>query len=155
RRDPYYFLPTTDKRYLLFGSDQTAMQRQFVEFFSEADWRAHTALNDELGKMRDDLAPSWLLEPFSIEETAERFIRPELRKAFVDLCRGTARDYLERFGFKSDLVKAMYAVTDAFSGLDGGYDTPGTGMNFMVHNMCRLPNSGGTWMIVQGGMGTI
>src|SRR5262249_30064215 len=29
RRDPYYFLPTTEKRYLLFGSDQEAMKRQF------------------------------------------------------------------------------------------------------------------------------
>ncbi|MGZ6079782.1 MAG: phytoene desaturase family protein, partial [Myxococcaceae bacterium] len=26
RRDPHYFLPTTGKRYLLFGSDQEAMR---------------------------------------------------------------------------------------------------------------------------------
>jgi phytoene dehydrogenase-like protein len=73
----------------------------------------------------------------------------------IDLCRGSAREFLERFRFKSDLLKAMYAVTDAFSGLDGGYDTPGTGMNLLIHNMCRLPGSGGTWMIVEGGMGTV
>jgi phytoene dehydrogenase-like protein len=65
------------------------------------------------------------------------------------------RDYLERFDFQSDLVKAMYAVTDGFSGLFGGWDTPGTGMNFLIHNMCRLPGSGGTWMIPEGGMGTV
>ena len=52
-------------------------------------------------------------------------------------------------------LRAMYAVTDGFSGLTGAYDTPGTGMNFLVHNMCRLPGSGGTWMIVHGGMGTV
>jgi phytoene dehydrogenase-like protein len=155
RRDPHYFLPTTGDRYLLFGSDRAAMREQFLRFFSERDWRANSALNDELGRMRDDLAPSWLMEPLSIEGTAERFIRQELRNDFVRLCRGTAREYLERFGFESDLLKAMYAVTDAFSGVDGGYDTPGTGMNLLVHNMCRLPGSGGTWMIVQGGMGTI
>src|SRR5437868_8725454 len=40
RRDPHYFLPTTDGRYLLFGSDQASMKKQFVSFFSEADWRA-------------------------------------------------------------------------------------------------------------------
>ncbi len=28
-------------------------------------------------------------------------------------------------------------------------------MNFLVHNMCRLPGSDGTWMIVEGGMGTV
>jgi len=155
RRDPYYFLPTTGSRYLLFGSDEAAMRRQFTDFFSEADLRAHLALNEELGKLRDDLAPAWLAEPVSTEETAERYIRPELRKVFVELVRGTADDYLERFGFKSDLLRAMYAVTDAYSGLDGGPGTPGTGHNFLAHNMCRLPNSGGTWMIVQGGMGTI
>jgi len=34
RRDPHYFLPTTGKRYLLFGSDEEAMKRQFIDFFS-------------------------------------------------------------------------------------------------------------------------
>ncbi|WP_164006869.1 phytoene desaturase family protein [Pyxidicoccus trucidator] len=155
RRDPHYFLPTTGKRYLLFGSDERELKRQFLEFFSQADWEANQAMNAELAALRDDIAPTWLQSPVSIEETAERFVRPALRQHFVRLCRGTAREYLERFGFKSDFVKAMYAVTDAFSGLDGGYDTPGTGMNLLVHNMCRLPGSGGTWMIVGGGMGTV
>ncbi|NBD13624.1 MULTISPECIES: NAD(P)/FAD-dependent oxidoreductase [Corallococcus] len=155
RRDPHYFLPTMDKRYLLFGSDERELERQFREFFSEADWNAHVAMNAELGALREDLAPAWLLPPLSLEETAERYVRPALRQHFIRLCRGTAREYLERFGYKSDFVKAMYAVTDAFSGLDGGYDTPGTGMNLLVHNLCRLPGSGGTWMIVEGGMGTV
>ncbi|MFY2559872.1 phytoene desaturase family protein [Corallococcus terminator] len=155
RRDPHYFLPTTGKRYLLFGSDERELKRQFLEFFSQEDWEANQAMNEELGALRDDLAPSWLLPPLSIEETAERYIRPALRQNFIRLCQGSARQYLERFRFKSDFVKAMYAVTDAFSGLDGGYDTPGTGMNLLVHNMCRLPGSGGTWMIVGGGMGTV
>jgi phytoene dehydrogenase-like protein len=155
RRDPHYFLPTTGARYLLFGSDREAMRRQFVEFFSEQDWRAYQALQDEVGKMRDDIAPTWLEEPHSIEDTAEKYLRKEIRQAFVDLCRKPVGEYLDRFGFKSDLVKAMYAVTDGFSGLYGSWDTPGTGMNFLVHNMCRLPSADGTWMIVRGGMGTI
>src|SRR6185436_18713364 len=45
--------------------------------------------------------------------------------------------------------------TDGFSGLFGSWDTPGTGMNFLIHNMCRLPHADGTWMIVRGGMGTV
>ena len=44
RRDPHYFLPTTDDRYLLFGSDQGAMKRHFLEYFSEQDWRANEKL---------------------------------------------------------------------------------------------------------------
>ena len=63
RRDPHYFLPTTDRRYLLFGSDEDELRRQFVAFFSEADWRANQAMNAELAQLRDDLAPAWLLPP--------------------------------------------------------------------------------------------
>jgi phytoene dehydrogenase-like protein len=155
RRDPHYFLPTTDNRYLLFGSDRESMRRQFTEFFSEADWKANDALQTEIGQLRDDIHATWLEEPLSIEETAEKYVRPALRQIFIDLCRKSVGDYLNRFGFKSDLLKAMYAVTDGFSGLNATWDTPGTGMNFLVHNMCRLPGSDGTWMVVEGGMGTI
>jgi len=155
RRDPHYFLPTTGKRYLLFGSDRAAMKQQFLDFFSEQDFRANQALQAEIGALRDDVHRTWLEEPLSIEETAEKYVRAKLRSAFVDLCRKPVGHYLERFGFKSDLLKAMYAATDGFSGLNGDWDTPGTGMNFLVHNMCRLPGSDGTWMIVKGGMGTV
>ncbi len=155
RRDPHYFLPTTDGRYLLFGSNEAEMKRQFIDFFSEQDWRANQALSTEIAQLRDDVAPTWLEEPLSIEATADKYVRANLRQTFIDLCRKPVGEYLSRFDFKSDLVKAMYAVTDGFSGLYGSWDTPGTGMNFLIHNMCRLPNSGGTWMIVEGGMGTI
>ncbi len=126
-----------------------------IRFFSQRDDDAHTAMQAELAMFRDDIAPTWLLEPLTIEETAEKFVRQNLRTAFVDLCRKPISHYLARFDFKSELLMAMYATTDAFSGLCGSWDTPGTGMNFLVHNMCRLHGSGGTWMIVKGGMGTV
>lgn len=155
RRDPHYFLPTTGSRHLLFGSDGAAMEQQFMRFFSARDWKAHSTMQAELALLREDLAPTWLDEPLSIEETAERHVRAPLRAAFVDLCRRPVWDYLARFDFKSDLLRAMYAVTDGFSGLSGPWDTPGTGMNFLIHNMCRLPGSDGTFMLVRGGMGTV
>jgi phytoene dehydrogenase-like protein len=155
RRDPHYFLPTLSDRYLLMGSDRDATRQQFVDFFSEADRDADDRLQAELDMLREDLAPAWLQEPVSVEETADRFIRPQLRETFVRLVRGSVADYLERFGFASDLVVAMYAVTDGLSGLHAGPDTPGSGHNFLVHNMCRLPGADGTWMIVRGGMGTV
>ena len=155
RRDPHYFLPTLDNRYLLFGSDREYLRRQFVQFFSEDDWRANEALTTEIAQIRDDLAPSWLEEPLSVEATADKYIRPQLRKVFLDLVTRPVEEYLDRFGFKSQLLIAMYAVTDGFSGLTGSFGTPRTGMNFLVHNMCRLPGSDGTWMIVEGGMGSV
>ena len=155
RRDPHYFLPTTREAYLLFGSDAALTRSQLSRWFSASDVRANDALGEEIAKLRDDVAPAWLCEPGTVEETADRFVRRELRQVFVDLCRGSVGAYLDRFGFESDLLKAMYAVTDGLSGLCGTLSTPGSGHNFLVHNMCRLPGSDGTWMIVEGGMGTI
>jgi phytoene dehydrogenase-like protein len=155
RRDPHYFLPTTDQRYLLFGADVEAMRQQFFAFFSEKDWKAHQALAREIAQIREDLAPSWLEEPLSIHTTAEKYLRPALRETFINLATRPVEQYLAKFGFESELLLAMYAVTDGFPGLHGGFGTPATGMNFLVHNMCRLPGSDGTWMIVKGGMGSI
>src|SRR4051812_8932744 len=160
RRDPHYFLPTTTDRYLLMGSDRERTRRQFEEFFTTADRDADDRLQAELDQLRDDLAPAWLAPPLSVEDTADRYIRPPLRETFVELVRGSVADYLARFGFASELVVAMYTVTDGLSGLHAGPDTPGSGHNFLVHNMCRLHDSqggsaDGTWMIVEGGMGTV
>jgi phytoene dehydrogenase-like protein len=155
RRNPHYFLPTLDGRYILFGADKTAMKEQFLKFFTMDDWNANEALGEEIGKIREDLAPSWLEEPLSVEATASKYIRPELQEVFVNLVKRPCEDYLARFGFKTELLLAMYAVTDGFSGLTASFGTPGTGMNFLVHNMCRLPNSDGTFMIAKGGMGSV
>lgn len=155
RRNPHYFLPMLDGRYLLMGTDHDAMRQQFTSMFSEQDWRANGELAREIGQLRDDLAPSWLCEPLSVEATAAAYIRPGLQQVFLDLVNGKVEDYLARFEFKSEMLVAMYAVTDGFSGLSGSFGTPGTGMNFLVHNMCRLPGADGTWMVARGGMGAI
>ncbi|BCL16254.1 phytoene desaturase family protein [Micromonospora sagamiensis] len=158
RRDPHYFLPTPGgpgSPYLLMGSDRAATRAQLTEFFSPADVAADDAMQAELAALREDLAPAWLAEPLPVEETAQRYVRPALRETFAALVRGSVADYLARFDFRSELLVSMYAVTDGLSGLNAGPDDPGTGHNFLVHNMCRLPGADGTWMIAEGGMGTV
>ena len=158
RRDPHYFLPTPGEvgsPYLLFGSDRDATRVQMEKFFSPRDVAADDGMAIEIAALRADLAPAWLREPASVEEIADRHIRPSLQSTFIDLVRGSVADYLARFGFKSELLMSMYAVTDGLSGLNAGPDDPGTGHNFLVHNMCRLPGADGTWMIAAGGMGTV
>lgn len=154
-RDPHYFLPTLDGRYLLLGQDEAANRRQLRELCTTADVRAVETMAAELAALRDDLAPAWLAEPLPAAQTAEQYLRPALQATFLALVRGSAMDYLDRFGFGSDLLKAMYAVTDGMPGLTGSPWTPGSGHNLLVHNMCRLPGSGGSWMVVRGGMGTV
>ncbi|HEX5494904.1 MAG TPA: FAD-dependent oxidoreductase, partial [Mycobacteriales bacterium] len=109
----------------------------------------------ELAALREDLAPAWLAPPLPVEQTAQRYLRPALRGVFVDMVRGSAMDYLDRFGFCSPTVVAMYAVTDGSPGLTGSPWSPGSGHNLLVHNMCRQPGADGTWMVVRGGMGTV
>lgn len=155
RRDPHYFLPTLDGRHLLLGGDRESARAQFAAFFSEQDARADEALGAELAALREDLAPAWLAAPTTVQETAERHLRPALRETFVRMVRGSAIDYLSRFGFRSQTVLAMYAVTDGMPGLTGSPWSPGSGHNLLVHSMCRLPGAGGTWMVVRGGMGTV
>ena len=158
RRDPHYFLPTPGgpgAPYLLFGRDRAATRAQLDSFFSPRDVAADEAMQCEIAALRADLAPAWLEEPRSVEQIADRHIRPQLQSTFIDLVRGSVSDYLARFGFKSELLMSMYAVTDGLSGLNAGPDDPGTGHNFLVHNMCRLPGADGTWMIAEGGMGAV
>ena len=155
RRDPHYFLPTPHGRYLLFGRDRAASREQLTRFFSAADAAADDAIQAELAALREDVGPAWLAEPLPVAETAERYVRPALRQVFIDLVRGSVADHLARFEFRSELLVSMYAVTDGLSGITAGPDDPGTGHNFLVHNMCRLPGSDGTWMIAAGGMGTV
>ena len=100
-----------------FGRDREATRAQMERFFSPRDIAADEAMAVEIGALRADLAPAWLAEPGSVEETADRYIRPQLQSTFIDLVRGSVADYLSRFGFKSELLTSMYAVTDGLSGL--------------------------------------
>ena len=117
---------------------------------------ADEALQAEIAALRADLAPAWLARAAARRgDRRPATSGPQLQSTFIDLVRGSVADYLARFGFKSELLVSMYAVTDGLSGLNAGPDDPGTGHNFLVHNMCRLPGSDGTWMIAEGGMGTV
>jgi len=101
RRNPHYFLPMLDGRSLLIGTDHESMKEQFLAMFSRQDWRANAALAEEIAMIRDDLAPSWLAEPLSVQATAEKYIRPSLQEVFVKLVTGTVRIISRDLNFKA------------------------------------------------------
>ena len=76
RRDPHYFLPTTDGRYLLFGSDPADSGGSSSASSRRRTGSPTSRSPTEITAIRDDLAPSWLAEPLSLEETAERYCAP-------------------------------------------------------------------------------
>ena len=149
RRDPHYVLPTIGgpgAPYLWFGRDRAASRAQLERTFSAADATADDALQQELGQLREDLAPAWLAEPLTVEDTAERYVRPRLRETFVDLVRGTVVDYLARFGFSSELLVTMYVVTDGLSGLTAGRTrAPATISWSTTCAGCPAPTAPGWW----------
>src|SRR5437773_11032490 len=57
RRDPHYFPPTLDGRHLLLGADPQHARRAFAGFFTERDAYADVGLSEEIGALREDLAP--------------------------------------------------------------------------------------------------
>ena len=38
------------------------------------------AMQTEIEAIRDDIAPTWLQAPMSLEQTADKFVRPSLQK---------------------------------------------------------------------------
>src|SRR4051794_5697010 len=76
RRDPHYFLPTTGDQYLLLGADAAVNRQAIATTFGEENAKADDALAAELAALREDIAPSWLAEPLSVEDTAEKYVRP-------------------------------------------------------------------------------
>ncbi len=88
----------TGERFVTFGSsdrEADATREQLVRSFSDADWKAHEAMHSELAALRDDVAPTWLRAPLSIEETAET-VRPEATPARVHRALSQAGGRLSR-----------------------------------------------------------
>lgn len=156
RRDPHYLLPARPGRdALVLGADAAANHAALTAVFGPQDAAADARTGTLLAALRDDLGPSWLAPALCLEDTAERYVRPALRQTYLDLVRGSALDFLRSNGFRSDELIAMYAATDGMPGSALAPDEPGTGHNLLVHSMCRLPGANGTWMAVDGGMGTV
>ena len=143
-------LPTeTREKFVMFGSDTARTRAQIESTFSAVDAKAFDAMAKELAEIRSDVSPSWLVEPETIEATAERRVRPALRQHFLDLCQGSVESYLARFGFASDLLGAMLA-TMGVTGSSCDFGESGSGMSFLVRQMGRSAREG-AFVEVPGG----
>jgi len=123
------------------GVDEAAVH----QLFFQADWRANQAMKPRSRRFATTCAHGGLEDPLSIEDTADKYVRQSLRRVFVDLCRKSVGDYIDRWGFKSDLLRAMYAVTDGFSGC-WNWTRP-HGHELSHPQPVPPPGSDGTWMI--------
>ncbi len=167
QRRPHGYYVDPDGQPVAFGIGARGLAN-----LSHADRCAMANLDVAIATIRDDLAPAWLCEACTLDESFS-LVRDEAfapgmaltaRDAYRSLATEPIRAWLARFGFESDLLAAVIAA-DAFIGSDAGPDTPGAGLNFLAHNMLRLPSSDslpgdrcaplGAWQLVEGGMGEV
>jgi len=153
-RDPSLFVPTTTPgRYLLARGGNEGLRHAVGGVVTPRDTEALGAMHAELDALVADLATAWIAAPMSPEEIRDRWIRPELREAFIALIRGSFADYLARFGVQSGLVKAALAA-DALGGSFASLDAPGSGAPLLVRHAAASTVGGGDAIPV-GGMAAI
>jgi phytoene dehydrogenase-like protein len=141
-REPSLFAPTTEPgKFLLAGAGNEGLRN--------AAGGAVDAMHAELDALVADLGSAWLAGPLSLEDTADRFVRPELREAFVALCRGSLAQYVARFSLQSGLLKAALAV-DALVGSWASFDTPGSGAPLLFRHAARSRAGGGDAVAAHG-----
>lgn len=155
-RDPCTFVPTTTPgAFLLAGPGHAAFRDAVARsrLAGPADAEALAAMHAELDDIVADLAPAWTAGALDVEATGERFVRASRRDAFVALCRGSIGAYVERFGVRSDLVKAALA-SDALRGTFGAWSTPGSGAALLVRHAAQSLAGGGD-AVPEGGTGAV
>lgn len=134
-RDPSVFAPTIEPgRFLLAGAGNEGLRA--------AAGGALDAMHAELDAIASDLGGAWLAGALSIEDTADRWVRPQLRDTFVALCKGSLAEYVARFGIPSGLLKAVLAV-DALVGSWASFDAPGSGAPLLFRHAARSRSGGG------------
>lgn len=120
------------------------------------DRRGLEMLDRAVCTIRDDLAPLWLREACTLEESALS-VRSgagahmvDAREAYTALAIGhggeawSVREFVEWFAMGSEALNAVVA-TDGLVGSGRGAHESGTGMNFLAHAMLRLPPGDSGW----------
>ena len=147
RRSPHYFLPPSPNvapkakasskgGVFFYADDKAATQKSFLSEFSHKDWHAMKEMERELEEIRKAFAPAMLCpSPDTADDAAGAFFRSSSSSsssasAFVSLVEGSVADYLNKFEFESETLKAMFCATDGLSGATASPYDRGTGEVF-------------------------
>jgi phytoene dehydrogenase-like protein len=164
-KDPPFFSPFPDGRYLFTFADPARTHQQLAKF-SRRDAEALPRYEAHLERMVR-VVEALLLEvpiampPASLGEWAE-FAKTagRLRKlgaddigALVKIFTMSAADFLDEW-FESPQVKVTLA-TDGVIGANGGPRSAGTAYVLLHHVMGGVEGRRGVWGFVQGGMGAV
>ncbi len=152
-KDPSYFMPFPDDRYLFLYANDRAASKQEIAKFSPHDADAYDRWEDFWDRVCDIIEPTLMAPPPSWNDLAARFEQAGAADDFRRLMLLSTTDLLNEF-FESEEIKATMAP-QSLIGTAAGPGTPGTPHIWMVHAIGRAIGKRGIWGYVRGGMGAI
>ena len=164
-KDPAFFSPFPDGRYLFMWQDRAKTLAEIAKF-SRHDAEVFGAYEDHLERL-SEVVESLLLTtppefpPKGIGDFVEylklagkfRRLRPKEIVSLVKIFTQSAADFLDEW-FESDEIKVTLA-TDGVIGANGGPRSPGTAYILLHHVMGNVGGKRGLWGFVRGGMGAV
>jgi phytoene dehydrogenase-like protein len=164
-KDPAFFSPFEDGRYLFFWQDRNRTLAEIAKF-SPRDAGRYAAFEDHLERLAQVVESLLLTVPPEFPPAAfgdwidwiklAGRLRGLSRNEIVGLVRiftQSASDFLDGW-FESEQVKVTLA-TDGVIGANGGPRSPGTAYILMHHCMGGVEGKRGLWGFVRGGMGAV
>ncbi len=164
-KDPAFFSPFPDGRYLFLWKDRGKTLEEIARF-SRRDAESYPAYEDHLERLARFIEPMLLEIPPNVPPRSPgdflEYLRlaARLRKlgardvaALIKIFTQSAAEFLDEW-FESDQLKVTLA-TDGVIGANGGPRSPGTAYVLMHHCMGGVGGVRGLWGFVRGGMGAI
>src|SRR5258707_1391067 len=157
-KDPAFFSPFPDGRYLFMWQDRRKTLEEIAKF-SRRDAEVYPAYEDHLERLSVFVESMLLTTPLEIfwSICSWRRARRKLgRKELVGLVKivtQSSADFLDEW-FESPELKVTLA-TDGVIGANGGPRSPGTAYILLHHCMGGVGGKRGLWGFVRGGMGAV
>ncbi|MCS7157743.1 MAG: NAD(P)/FAD-dependent oxidoreductase [Blastocatellia bacterium] len=164
-KDPAFFTPFPDGRFLIFWQDQKRTCEEIAKF-SRRDAEAYPRFEEYLEQLARWMERIlWHPPPNLVRMRARDLwefgklgwallrLEETARVSLLKLLTQSAADFLEPW-FESEEVKVTVA-TDGVIGTAGGPRTPGTAYVLLHHVMGKVNGHRGLWGFVRGGMGAL
>jgi phytoene dehydrogenase-like protein len=164
-KDPAFFSPFPDGRYLFMWQDSARTLEEIAKF-SRHDAAAFPAYEDHLERLSQVVEGLLLTTPpeFPPQGLGDfvdylklagkmRGLSPKEIVGLVKIFTQSAVEFLDQW-FESDEFKVTLA-TDAVIGANGGPRSPGTAYILLHHVMGSVGGHRGLWGFVRGGMGGV
>ncbi len=164
-KDPAFFSPFPDGRYLFMWQDRARTLAEIAKF-SKRDADTYPKYEDHLERLAQvaeslllTTPPNFppggvgdLLEYLKLAGKLRGLTKPEI-VGLVKIFTQSASEFLDEW-FESEQVKVTLA-TDGVIGANGGPRSPGTAYILLHHCMGGVNGHRGLWGFVRGGMGAV